>query len=178
MAADKITIRHQFYGSCGLCHIVCLNGEDVATLSNGWPKEVPLLALVMKYKDLEEAPTLVVKALRHYQANWGKEINPKLPYAPLPHELIRISSYTEEVGWDYVVIRVTARRPDGASWQQTLRSPHYSKREWAIIRHFIKRRQVGEAEFSSLRQIACKEKGPIEIRMVPYDHYGWRGKSA
>jgi hypothetical protein len=178
MTTDKITIRHVFYGGSGTCYIVCLNGDDVATLSNGWPHEVPLLALVMKYKDMEAAPAAVVGALRRYKANWGKNINPKLPHAPLPHEQIQLSSWAAETGWDYVVIKVTARHPGGDCWQQTLRSPHYSKREWATISHFLKKRHIGEAEFSRLRQIAGKEKGPLEIKMQPYDHYGWRGKSA
>ena len=175
---SKITIRHQFYGGCGFCHIVCIDGEDIGTLSYSRPKESLLLDLVMKYKDLEEAPALVVNALCRYKANWGKDINPKLPHAPLSQERICISSREMECGWDYVVIKVTTEHPDGKCWQQTLRSPHYSEGEWNTIRHFIKKRRISDMDFSRLRQIACKEKGPLEIKMVPYDHYGWRGQNA
>lgn len=174
---SKITIRHQYYGGRGQCYNIAVDGEDMPALSQGWPKEALLIALVLKYKDMEEAPAAVVSALRRYKARWGKDINPKLPHAPLPYELIQVSWWTEETGWDFVVVNITAKHPDGSCWQRTLRSPHYSKKEWETVRYFMLKQRISEAELSRLRQIACKERGRFEIKMVPYDYGGWRGLS-
>jgi hypothetical protein len=159
-------------------YCVTLDGEDMFELSKDWPQSALLLALVRKYEHQEETPAPVVSALRRYKAKRdSKKINPKLPYAPLPCELIQINSWTEEAGLDYVVVTVVASHPDGSCWRQTLRSPYYSNREWETLRFFILKRQISEAELSRLRQIARKEGGPFEIKMVPYNHHGWRGRS-
>ena len=174
----KAIIRHEHLSNnARMWYLVALDGEDMFELSKDWPQSALLLALVRKYEHQEETPAPVVNALRRHKAKRGKRINPTLPHAPLPCELIQISSWTEEAGLDYVVVTVAASHPDGSSWRQTLRSPSYSTKEWETLRFFMLKKRISEAELSRLKQIARKEMGPFTIKWVPYDHHGWRGRS-
>ncbi len=171
---NKITIEDRGFNYLWLY----MDGQRVGIFYNRVGVGTLLYHLARKYAD-KEMPDCVASAFRRNteEARRARYVRPKLPRAPLPSELIKISAHDREVGWDFVVTEVTIRHPDGGYWEKTLRSPHYPKGEWSYICYLIKKRQISEGEASRLRRIAEKEAGPFEIKMTPYNHWGWRGRS-